>query len=176
MGTRDRHPRPHWRTGCLSQASSRMSASEALTRLGIVLPPVATPAGSYIPASRHGDLVYTSGQLPMREGSLVAAGHLGAEVSVEDAAFAARVAALNAVAAAADVAGGIDNITRVVRVVGYVASAPDFTQQPAVMNGASDVLGEIFGEAGKHVRSAVGVAALPLGAAVEVELVVAVKD
>lgn len=153
-----------------------MSVSDTLAGLGIVLPPVATPAGSYIPATRHADLIYTSGQLPMREGTLVATGHVGADISVEDAAAGARVAALNALAAAADVAGGVDNIARVVRVVGYVSSAPDFTQQPAVMNGASDVLGEVFGDAGKHVRSAVGVAALPLGAAVEVELVVAVRN
>lgn len=111
----------------------------------------------------------------MREGALVAAGHVGADVSVDDAAEAAGVAALNALAAVASVAGGIDNITRIVRVVGYVSSAPDFTAQPAVMNGASDLLGEIFGEEGKHVRSAVGVAALPLAAAVEVEIVAAVK-
>lgn len=153
-----------------------MTASDRLASLGIVLPPVVTPVGTYVPATRHGDLVYTSGQLPMLEGTLVASGHVGADVSVEEAAHGARVATLNALAAIAAVCGGADNITRIVRVVGYVASAPDFTGQPAVMNGASDLLGEIFGEAGKHVRSAVGVAALPLGAAVEVELVVAVRD
>jgi enamine deaminase RidA (YjgF/YER057c/UK114 family) len=153
-----------------------MTASDRLASLGIVLPEVVTPVGTYVPATRHGDLVYTSGQLPMLQGTLVATGHVGADVTVEDANHGARVATLNALAAIAAVCGGVDNITRIVRVVGYVASAPDFTGQPAVMNGASDLLGEIFGDDGKHVRSAVGVAALPLGAAVEVELVVAVKD
>lgn len=153
-----------------------MSATTALASLGIVLPPVAAPAGTYVPAIRHGDLVYTSGQLPMREGALIATGHVGGGVSVETAVECAQVAALNALAAAANECGGIDNIARVVKVVGYVASAPEFTSQPAVMNGASDLLAQIFGDDGRHVRSAVGVAALPLGAPVEVELVVAVRD
>lgn len=142
---------------------------------GIELPPVATPLASYVPARRSGDLIWTSGQLPLVEGRLVAVGKLGAAVSVKDGASAARVAALNAVAAVAHEAGGIDNILRVLRVVVYVASTPDFVEQPTVANGASELLAEIFGpENGAHVRSAVGVSVLPLDAAVEVELVVEV--
>jgi len=151
-----------------------MSASESLTRLGLTLPPVATPAGSYVPAVRLGSLVFTSGQLPVVDGTLVATGIVGQDVTPEEAARAARIAALNAVAAAADAAGGIDRIVRVVKVVGFVASDPGFTAQPAVINGASDVLAEIFGEAGRHARSAVGVAVLPLNSPVEVELMVEV--
>ena len=153
-----------------------MSASARLAELGIDLPEVVSPVGSYVPALRHGDLVYTSGQLPMLKGTLVATGQLGAGVTPEQGAECARVATLNALAAAAQACGGVDNIVRVVRVVGYVASTPDFASQPAVMNAGSNLLTEIFGEDGRHVRSAVGVAALPLGAAVEVELVVAVRD
>ena len=124
-----------------------------------------------MPAVRDGDKVWTSGQLPMVEGSLVAVGLVGAEVSPEDAQALARTCALNAIAAAADVAGGIDALAGVLKVVGFVASAPGFTAQPAVINGASGLLGEVFGEAGRHARSAVGVAALPLGAPVEVEVI-----
>ena len=153
-----------------------MSNSARLAELGIVLPEVVSPVGSYVPALRHGDLVYTSGQLPMVNGALVAVGQLGADVTPEQGAECARAATLNALAAVAQACGGVDNIVRVVRVVGYVASTPDFVAQPAVMNAGSNLLGEIFGEAGRHVRSAIGVAALPLGAPVEVELVVAVRD
>jgi len=142
---------------------------------GIELPPVVAPLASYIPARRSGDLIWTSGQLPMVDGELVASGKLGAGVSVVDGVHAARVAALNAVAAAAHEAGGVDNILRVLRVVVYVASHPDFVDQPTVANGASELLAEIFGkENGAHVRSAVGVSVLPLDAAVEVELIVEV--
>ena len=142
---------------------------------GIELPPVVAPLASYIPARRSGDLIWTSGQLPMVNGELVASGKLGAGVSVVDGVHAARVAALNAVAAAAHEAGGVDNILRVLRVVVYVASHPDFVDQPTVANGASELLAEIFGkENGAHVRSAVGVSVLPLEAAVEVELIVEV--
>jgi len=142
---------------------------------GIELPPVVAPLASYIPARRSGDLIWTSGQLPMVNGELVASGKLGAGVSVVDGVHAARVAALNAVAAAAHEAGGVDNILRVLRVVVYVASHPDFVDQPTVANGASELLAEIFGkENGAHVRSAVGVSVLPLDAAVEVELIVEV--
>jgi enamine deaminase RidA (YjgF/YER057c/UK114 family) len=150
-----------------------VSHSERLSAAGITLPDVAPPVGAYIPAIRHGDLVSTSGQLPFAAGALQATGIVGATVTPETAAECARTAALNAVAAAAQAAGGIDNITSVVRLVGYIASAPDFGGQPAVMNAASNLMIEIFGEAGKHARSAVGVAALPMGAPVEVELVVA---
>lgn len=151
-----------------------MTHSERLTAAGITLPPVATPAGSYLPARRVGNLIMTSGQLPFVDGALLAQGIVGAPdgVSPDVAAACARAAALNAVAAAADVAGGIDAIVSVVKVVGFVASDSGFGGQPGVINGASDVLVEIFGEAGRHARSAVGVAALPLGAPVEVEIVV----
>lgn len=152
-----------------------MSATGRLARLGITLPAVASPAGVYVPALRHGDLVYTSGQLPTVDGTLVATGKVGEAVSLDEAAGAARTAALNAVAAAAVAAGGIDNIRRVLRVVVYVASAARFTAQPQVANAASNLLGEIFGDDGVHVRSAVGVAVLPLDAPVELELVVEVR-
>lgn len=151
--------------------------SERLAELGISLPPVVTPVGSYTPAMRVGDLVHTSGQIPMVDGALTAAGKVseGAEgvVSPEEAQAAARQCALNAIAAV-DALVGVDSIVRIVKVTGFVASANGFTGQPAVINGASDVLGEIFGDAGVHVRSAVGVAELPLGAPVEVELTVQV--
>lgn len=149
-----------------------MSASARLAELGIELPPVAAPVAAYVPAIRVGNQVWTSGQLPFVDGELTATGKVGGSVSPEDAAAAARTAALNAIAAAAEVAGGIDEIRRILKVVVFVASAPDFTGQPAVANGASTLLGDVFGDAGQHVRSAVGVAALPLDAAVEVELIV----
>lgn len=152
-----------------------MSHSERLEAAGIVLPSVATPIGSYVPAIRHGDLVSTSGQLPFIAGALQATGIVGAGVTPEVAADCARTAALNAIAAAAQAAGGIDQIASVVRVVGYIASTPEFDGQPMVMNGASNLMVEVFGEAGKHARSAVGVAALPMGAPVEVEIVVALR-
>ena len=151
-----------------------MYASERLAELGIGLPAVAAPVAAYVPATRAGDQILTSGQLPFVDGALSVTGKVGAEVSAEEAASAARVAALNAVAAAADVAGGVDLIRRVVKVVVFVASDPAFSGQPAIANGASLLLGEIFGEAGVHVRSAVGVAVLPLDSPVEVELVVEV--
>ena len=150
------------------------SASDRLAELGLELPPVAAPVAAYVPALRVGDLVYSSGQLPSVAGHLVATGKVGAEVSAETGASCARTAVLNALAAVSEQAGGVDEIERIVRVVIFVASAPDFTGQPAVGNGASEVLGDIFGAAGRHVRSAVGVAVLPLDAPVEVELVVAV--
>ena len=143
-----------------------------LRALGLELPPVATPAGNYVPAVRSGNLVFTAGQVPFEGGELRLTGKVGDAVSMEEAQRAARVCALNALAAAAAEAGGLDRISRVVKVVGYVASAPGFNSQPQVMNGASDLLGEVFGDAGRHARSAVGVAELPLNAPVEVELVV----
>ncbi len=148
------------------------SASQRLADLGLELPPVATPLAAYVPALAVGSLIHTSGQLPTRDGALVATGKVGTEVSPDEAAAAARVAALNAVAAAAAIAGGLDAIARVVKVVVFVASAPEFTGQPTVANGASELLQQVFGEAGTHVRSAVGVSVLPLDAPVEVELVV----
>jgi len=147
--------------------------SARLTELGIELPPVAPPVAAYQPAVRTGSLVYTSGQLPTAGGVLPATGKVGAEVSAEDAAGYARTCALNALAAIHALVG-IDSVVRVVKVVGFVASAPDFTGQPAVINGASELLGEVFGEAGRHARSAVGVAVLPMDAPVEVELIVEV--
>jgi enamine deaminase RidA (YjgF/YER057c/UK114 family) len=152
-----------------------VSASARLAELGLELPPVAVPVAAYVPAVRVGDLVYSSGQLPSVAGQLVATGKVGAEVSSETGAECARTAVLNALAAVSEQAGGIDEIEQVVRVVVFVASASDFTGQPQVGNGASTVLGEIFGAAGRHARSAVGVAVLPLDAPVEVELVVQVR-
>jgi enamine deaminase RidA (YjgF/YER057c/UK114 family) len=144
-----------------------------LAALGLELPAVAAPVAAYVPAVRCGSLVWTSGQLPFVAGSLLETGKVGAEVAPERAASLARTCALNALAAIHDLVG-LDAVTRVVKVVGYVASAPSFTGQPAVLNGASELLGQIFGDAGRHARSAVGVAVLPLDAPVEVELVVAV--
>ena len=152
-----------------------VSASARLVELGLELPPVAAPLAAYVPAIRVGDLVYSSGQLPSVAGQLVATGKVGAEVSAETGAECARTAVLNALAAVSEQAGGIDEIEQVVRVVIFVASATDFTGQPQVGNGASTVLGEIFGASGRHVRSAVGVTVLPLDAPVEVELVVQVR-
>ncbi|WP_297081863.1 RidA family protein [uncultured Demequina sp.] len=151
-----------------------MSASSRLADLGITLPEVAIPVGTYAPARRHGDLIYTSGQLPLVDGELVATGLVGSragDVGPERAVECARAAVLNALAAVAGVAGGIDSVLGIVRMTGYIASAPGFTGQPAVLNGASGILADVFGEPGRHARSAVGVASLPLGAPVEIELV-----
>lgn len=150
-----------------------MSASSRLAELGVALPSVAKPLAAYVPAVRTGNLVYTSGQLPLADGDLTHVGKVGANVTPEAAKAAARTCALNALAAI-DVLVGIDKIARVVKVVGFVASAPGFTGQPGVVNGASEFLGEVFGDAGIHARSAVGVAELPLDAPVEVELIVEV--
>jgi enamine deaminase RidA (YjgF/YER057c/UK114 family) len=143
-----------------------------LRELGLELPAVPEPAAAYIPATRAGSLIFTAGQLPIEEGELRTTGKVGDAVSVVEAYEAARLCALNALAAAAAEAGGLNGISRVVKVTGFVASAPDFNLQPQVINGASELLGEVFGEAGLHARSAVGVAELPLGAPVEVELIV----
>ncbi len=145
-----------------------------IEQLGFELPTVVPPVANYVPAVRAGDFVYTSGQLPMSDGALVATGKVGAEVSPEQAAELARVCALNALAAV-DGLVGIDAVVRIVKVVGYVASAPGFGGQPAVINGASDVLGEIFGDYGVHARSAVGVFELPLDSPLELELLVEVE-
>jgi enamine deaminase RidA (YjgF/YER057c/UK114 family) len=146
-----------------------------LAELGLTLPAVAAPLAAYVPAARSGDLVWTSGQLPFVDGQLVATGKVGAEVDPDVAADLARICALNALAAVKAEVGDLDAIVRVVKVVGYVASAPSFTAQPAVINGASNLIGEVFGDAGKHARAAVGVAVLPLDAPVEVEIVVQVR-
>lgn len=150
-----------------------MSASARLKELGIELPEVAKPLASYVPAVRSGNLVYTSGQLPMQAGKLAATGKLGDDVTAEQGKALARICALNALAAV-DSLVGIDAVTQVVKVVGFVASAPGFAGQPDVVNGASHLLGEVFGDHGSHARSAVGVAELPLDSPVEVELVVEV--
>ncbi|MBW8764132.1 MAG: RidA family protein [Microbacterium sp.] len=146
------------------------TVSDRLAELGIELPAVAAPVAAYVPAVVHAGLVYTSGQLPFSGGSLPTTGKVGAEVSAEDANLYARTCALNALAAAADAAGGLDRIAGVLRVGGFVASTSDFTGQPGVINGASTVLGEIFGDAGRHARAAVGVPVLPLDSPVEVEV------
>lgn len=150
-----------------------MQPSQRLAELGATLPDVAAPVGAYVPALAYGTTVRTSGQLPLEGGVLRAVGLVGEGpglVSPEAAAACARVAALNALAALAQVAGGLDAIVRVVRVVGYVASAPGFTGQAGVLNGASTLMTDVFGDAGRHVRSAIGVASLPLGAPVEIEV------
>ncbi|MFC7218100.1 RidA family protein [Streptomyces polyrhachis] len=154
-----------------------MSAVEAkLAALGLELPEVAAPLASYVPAVRTGDYVYTAGQLPMVDGSLHVTGKVGAEVTPEEAKRLAERCALNALAAIKSVIGDLDKVKRVVKVVGFVASAPDFTGQPGVVNGASELIGKVFGEAGVHARSAVGVSVLPIDAPVEVEFVVEVAD
>jgi enamine deaminase RidA (YjgF/YER057c/UK114 family) len=145
-----------------------------LDNLGIALPTPAKPVGAYVPALRSGSYVYTSGQLPIEDGRLTSTGKVGADVTVEQANAAARLAGINALAAVHDLVG-IDAVARIVKVVGFVASAPGFTDQAKVLNGASELIGQIFGEAGVHARSAVGVAELPLGSSVEVELIAEVQ-
>ena len=157
--------------GVLGQVESRLAA------MGITVPDVVMPVGAYVPALREGDLVFTSGQLPMVNGAMAATGQVGEGeglVSPTQAKELAAASALNAIAAVKSVIGDLDLVTRVVKVVGFVASDPAFTGHPGVINGASELLGAAFGDAGVHARSAVGVAALPLGASVEVEIVVSV--
>jgi enamine deaminase RidA (YjgF/YER057c/UK114 family) len=149
-----------------------MAVADRLATLGLELPSVAAPAGAYVPAVVAGDLVFTAGQLPFVDGALARTGLLGADVAVEEAADLAALCALNALAAVGSVLDGLDRIIQVVKVTGFVASAPGFTDQPKVLNGASQLLVDLFGDRGRHARSAVGVAALPLGSPVEVELVV----
>jgi enamine deaminase RidA (YjgF/YER057c/UK114 family) len=151
-----------------------MNPVERLAKLKLMLPEVAAPVGSYVPARRTGSYVLTSGQLPVRDGKLTCTGKVPGDVSVEDASEAARVAVLNALAAAAQAAGGLNRITKIIRMGVFVASSPGFHGQPKVANGASDLLAEVFGDPGQHARAAVGVAELPLGAPVEVELMVEV--
>jgi enamine deaminase RidA (YjgF/YER057c/UK114 family) len=151
-----------------------MTVRDRLAELGIVLPGVSAAAGSYVPTARAGDLLFTAGQLPFVDGALPATGLVGADVSAEEAKGYARIAALNLLAAV-DAAVGLDAVVRVVKLVGFVASADGFTGQPGVINGASDLMAEVFGEAGRHARSAVGVAELPLGAPVEVEGILQVR-
>ena len=150
------------------------SPEERLAALGITLPPVSAPVAAYVPAVRTGSLVYTSGQLPIVDGRLAATGKVGAEIDERQAVALARTCAVNALAAVRAELGELSGVRRVVKVVGFVASAPGFTGQPAVVDGASRLLGEVFGPAGRHARSAVGVAVLPLDAPVEIELIVEV--
>jgi enamine deaminase RidA (YjgF/YER057c/UK114 family) len=144
---------------------------ERIAELGLELPPLVPPVAAYLPTARTGSLVYTAGQLPIVKGELVARGKVGAGVSAEQAAELARICGLNVIAALKAEVGELSRVTRIVKVVGFVASAPDFYGQPQVINGASELLGEVFGDAGKHARSAVGVAVLPLNAPVEVEAI-----
>jgi enamine deaminase RidA (YjgF/YER057c/UK114 family) len=152
-----------------------MSAPEdRLAELGLAVPEVAKPVAAYVPAVVSGDHVFTSGQLPMRNGELMVTGKVGGEVSPEEATACAQQCVLNAIAAVKSVVGDLDRVAQVVKVVAFVASTPDFTGQPQVANGASELLGKVFGDAGIHARSAVGVPVLPLDSPVEVELVVRV--
>jgi enamine deaminase RidA (YjgF/YER057c/UK114 family) len=148
---------------------------DRLKSLGMVLPEAPAPLAAYIPAKKMGQVIFTAGQLPLLKGELICKGLLGQDVDVEQAYQAARICTLNALAAIKGIVKDLDQIVQVVRVVGYVASTSTFTQQPAIVNGASELLLEIFGEVGKHARSAVGVASLPLNASVEIELTVEVK-
>ncbi|QWC86678.1 RidA family protein [Nocardioidaceae bacterium] len=156
----------------MTTGQSGATPGERLAELGLELPAVAAPLAAYVPAVRSGSWVLTAGQLPSVDGELVATGAVGGEVSAQEAYDAARTATLNALAAVAAEIGSVDHVRRVVRVCVYVAAAPGFTALAQVANGASDLLGEVFGDAGTHVRSAVGAAQLPLDAPVEVELVV----
>jgi enamine deaminase RidA (YjgF/YER057c/UK114 family) len=155
------------------------AVEQRLEALGFSVPEVAAPVAAYVPAMQHGDLVFTSGQLPFVDGALPATGKVGEGDGLVDPAEAKRLAglcALNAIAAVKSVVGDLDRVTRVVKVVGFVSSDPAFTGQPGVINGASELLGEAFGDAGVHARSAVGVAVLPMDTPVEVEITVAVRD
>ncbi|KRD04817.1 LysR family transcriptional regulator [Mycobacterium sp. Root265] len=151
-----------------------MTVSSKLAELGIELPAVVAPLAAYVPAVRTGNLVYTAGQLPISDGALLATGKVGAEITAEQAKELARQCGLNALAAVHSLVG-IDSVVKVVKVVGFVASAPGFDGQPGVINGASELFGEVFGEAGAHARSAVGVSELPRNAPVEVEVIVEVS-
>lgn len=152
------------------------AVEDRLAELGLTLPPVVAPVAAYVPALLDGRRVYTSGQLPMVGGALQVTGKVGSDVTPETAKELAATCALNALAAVKSVVGDLDRVAQVVKVVGFVASDPSFTGQPSVINGASELLGEVFGDRGRHARSAVGVAVLPLDAPVELELLVALAD
>ena len=149
-----------------------MQFEQKISELGLTLPSVAPPAGSYLPSITSGNLVFTAGQIPLVEGKLAATGKVGSEISLDKAQELARICLLNGLAAVKSELGDLQRVKRIVKIVGFVSSDPSFTQQPQVINAASDLLAEIFGEAGRHARSAVGVAVLPLDAPVEIELVV----
>jgi enamine deaminase RidA (YjgF/YER057c/UK114 family) len=163
-----------------AEGREHLSPSARLAELGLELPAVAAPVAAYVPAVRQGDTVWTSGQLPFVQGKLPATGKVGdgirSEIDADGAYSLARTAALNALAAVAEQAGGLDAVTRIIKVVVFVASTPDFTGQPAVANGASELFGQVFGEGGRHARSAVGVSVLPLDSPVEVEVVAEVRS
>lgn len=163
-------------SGAADAAGARGSPDDRLTALGLTLPDVARPLAAYVPAVRTGNYVFTSGQLPLVDGRLAETGKVGAEVTAERAKEHAATCTLNALAAVKAEIGSLENVRRVVKVVGFVASSPTFTDQPGVVNGASELLGAVFGKAGVHARSAVGVAVLPLDAPVEVEMVVEVTS
>lgn len=149
-----------------------MQFEQKISELGLTLPSVAPPAGSYLPSITSGNLVFTAGQIPLVEGKLAATGKVGSEISLDKAQELARICLLNGLAAIKSELGDLQRVKRIVKIVGFVSSDPSFTQQPQVINAASDLLAEIFGEAGRHARSAVGVAVLPLDAPVEIELIV----
>jgi len=151
-----------------------MTPEQKIAALGFELPPAPKPVGSYLPAVRTGNLVFVSGQLPMREGKLMATGHVGRDVTLEAAQACARQTCLNALSVVAAEIGGLDKVRRIVRLMGHVASASGFTDQPKVLNATSDLLFQIFGDAGRHSRAALGAAELPLGAPVELEMIVEV--
>jgi enamine deaminase RidA (YjgF/YER057c/UK114 family) len=153
-----------------------MQVEQRITGLGLTLPAVARPVGAYVPAVRTGSLIYTSGQVPVVAGELLYKGKVGSQVSLPEAQEAARICALNALAALRSEVGDLDRIVRIVKVTGFVNSDPDFVDQPAVVNGASNFLQEVFGEAGRHARSAVGCVSLPLGSPVEVEVIAEIGD
>ncbi len=157
-------------------AADLSAVEQRLAELGLTVPDVVPPVAAYVPAVRSGSYVYTSGQLPMVAGVMPATGKVGSDITAEQAKELAATCALNAIAAVKSVIGDLDKVVRVVKVVGFVASVPEFTGQPGVINGASELLGKAFGDAGVHARSAVGVAALPLDASVEVEMIVEVSD
>lgn len=160
----------------IKEVKLRMSYEQKLLEMGLTLPPAPKPLAAYVPAVKMGGFVYTSGQIPMVNGQLEYQGKLGAELSVEQGYQAARVCALNCLSVIKAQVGSLDGIEQIVKVVGYVNSAAGFRQQPQVINGASELFGEIFGDAGKHARSAVGVNELPINAAVEVEVIVKIKE
>jgi len=153
-----------------------MTPEEKLRKLSIDLPGIPKPLGSYVPFVKTGNLVYLSGMLPLKDGKLLKTGRVGETVSLEDAALCARTAAINALAVLRSVVGSVDNVKRCLKITGFVASSPDFTDQPKVINGASDLLFEVFGEAGRHARAAVGVNVLPMNSPVEIEFIFEVTE
>jgi enamine deaminase RidA (YjgF/YER057c/UK114 family) len=153
-----------------------MRPEEKIKTLGIVLPDMPRPLGSYVPFVKTGNLIYLSGMLPLKDGKLLKTGRLGESVSLEEAVLCARTAAINALAVLKSAAGSLDMIKQCVKITGFIASAPDFTDQPKVLNGASDLMSEVFGEAGRHARAAVGVNILPMNSPVEVEFIFEVRE